>query len=94
MFRGFLKKSGAVCFSGGRYDRLYDQFDGDVSAVGLAFDVDVLAEHVQVASSYAKICIIATEESLVFAEKLRKSYNDSYCRCSRQMLNMDSYDQF
>src|SRR5690606_41234910 len=30
MFRGFLPSSGVVCFSGGRYDRLYEQFGNSV----------------------------------------------------------------
>src|SRR5699024_8529531 len=44
MFRGFLTNDGSTCFSGGRYDRLYEQFDQQTSAVGLAFDVDNLAK--------------------------------------------------
>ncbi|ENH96982.1 ATP phosphoribosyltransferase regulatory subunit [Gracilibacillus halophilus YIM-C55.5] len=31
MFRGFLTPSGEICFSGGRYDRLYEQFDQSTS---------------------------------------------------------------
>src|SRR5690606_32603840 len=59
LYRGFLKKTGAVCFSGGRYDKLYDRYGGHVSAAGLAFDVDVLAELYQEESPLEKICIIA-----------------------------------
>ena len=40
MFRGFLKENGATCYSGGRYDKLYEQFEQSISAVGLAFDAE------------------------------------------------------
>ena len=93
MFRGFLQDSGAVCFSGGRYDRLYDQFGGNVSAVGLAFDVDVLAERLQVQSNKQRICIIATEESLVYAEQLRNSFKDSIVDVQADEVNLGSYDR-
>lgn len=75
MFRGFLKENGATCFSGGRYDRLYDQFHQEISAVGLAFDVDILAEQLPAPIEREKICILASEESHAFAEQLRNDYS-------------------
>lgn len=92
MFRGFLKKTGEVCFSGGRYDRLYDRFGEDVSAVGLAFRVDVLAEHVE-HHPYRKVCIIADAESLVYAEDLRQSYNGWIVDVQASMPEVESYDK-
>lgn len=74
MFRGFLKENGATCFSGGRYDRLYDQFNQEISAVGLAFDVDVLAEQLPAPAEKEKLCIIASESSHAYAEELRSKY--------------------
>lgn len=76
MFRGFLNDTGDTCFSGGRYDRLYDQFDQEISAVGLAFDVDVLAEQLPPQMEREKLCIVADEESHAYAEKLRSNYPD------------------
>lgn len=76
MFRGFLKENGETCFSGGRYDRLYDQFDRKMSAVGLAFDVDVLADQLPHGPERETLCILASEETHTYAEQLRHSYPD------------------
>ncbi|MEK3890156.1 ATP phosphoribosyltransferase regulatory subunit [Bacillus sp. FSL K6-3431] len=93
MFRGFLKESGAVCFSGGRYDQLYDQFNERVSAVGLGFEVDVLAEHIHMNNDKQKICIIASEESLVFAEQLRGTFKDSIVDVQSTESMLEDYDK-
>jgi ATP phosphoribosyltransferase regulatory subunit len=77
LFRGFLKQNGAACFSGGRYDKLYDQFNRKTTAVGIAFNADILAEQLGNEKTPEKICIIATEETLAEAEKLRKKYTGS-----------------
>ncbi|MDC3416272.1 ATP phosphoribosyltransferase regulatory subunit [Aquibacillus salsiterrae] len=77
MFRGYLKETGATCFSGGRYDKLYEQFDESISAVGLAFDVDVLADHLHIEESYERICIIAEEASHAYAEELRHTFTNA-----------------
>ncbi|MBM7572269.1 ATP phosphoribosyltransferase regulatory subunit [Aquibacillus albus] len=74
MFRGYIKGNGATCFSGGRYDKLYEQFDESISAVGLAFDVDVLAENIDMNETNQKICIVASEETHAYAESMRQSY--------------------
>lgn len=93
MFRGFLKESSSVCFSGGRYDRLYDQFAEKVSAVGLAFEIDMLAEHIEYTNDKERICIIATEESIVFAEKLRHSFEESIVDIQPSDVPLEGYDQ-
>lgn len=93
MFRGFLKESGTVCFSGGRYDRLYDQFNEKVSAVGLAFEVDALAEHIQLNNQHRKICIIASEKSLVFAEQIRDRFKDYIVDVQPANAQLDGYDK-
>ncbi|KAB8138839.1 ATP phosphoribosyltransferase regulatory subunit [Gracilibacillus oryzae] len=72
MFRGFVTTDGSTCFSGGRYDRLYKQFEQETSAVGLAFDVDQLALHMETKDSLTKACIIATPETHSIAEKYRE----------------------
>jgi len=77
MFSCFLKGSGKICFSGGRYDRLYNQFDKNISAVGLAFYVDVLTEVIASDPKPDKICLLATPETHVFAEQLRAKYLDA-----------------
>ncbi|WP_018662155.1 ATP phosphoribosyltransferase regulatory subunit [Heyndrickxia acidiproducens] len=77
LFRGFLKQNGAACFSGGCYDKLYDQFNRKTTAVGIAFNADILAEQLGNEKTPEKICIIATEETLAEAEKLRKKYTGS-----------------
>ncbi|SER09847.1 ATP phosphoribosyltransferase regulatory subunit [Gracilibacillus ureilyticus] len=71
MFRGFITKDGSTCFSGGRYDRLYRQFEQETSAVGLAFDVDLLAQHMITENSLSRGCIIAAPETHAIAEKYR-----------------------
>ncbi|GIN92120.1 ATP phosphoribosyltransferase regulatory subunit [Siminovitchia terrae] len=93
LYRGFLKKTGVVCFSGGRYDKLYDRYGGQVSAAGLAFDVDVLAEIYQEESSLEKVCIIANIDALVYAEKLRQSYENCIVDVRTEKADSDDYDK-
>ncbi|VEF48957.1 tRNA synthetase class II (G H P and S) [Bacillus freudenreichii] len=93
MYRGFLKKTGAVCFSGGRYDKLYDRYGGHVSAAGLAFDVDVLAELHKEESPMKKVCIIANPDSLVYAEKLRLTYEGCIVDVQSETADLDYYDK-
>lgn len=93
LFRGFLKENGATCFSGGRYDKLFNQFGQRNNAVGLAFDVDVLAEEIQMDQSKEKICIIASDESIFFAENLRQHYKDSIVDVHYEIIDKDHYDR-
>lgn len=74
MFRGYLRQTGTSCFSGGRYDKLYKQFDQKRSAVGLAFDVDVLSDVIKPTKPSKRICLLASEHTHVKAEKLRENY--------------------
>ncbi|MEB6550305.1 ATP phosphoribosyltransferase regulatory subunit [Heyndrickxia sporothermodurans] len=76
IFRGFLEGNGSTCFSGGRYDKLYDQFGENKNAVGLAFDVDILAEQLRIDKIPKRVCIIASDETLSYAEKIRKNYEN------------------
>ncbi|MRH42585.1 ATP phosphoribosyltransferase regulatory subunit [Aquibacillus halophilus] len=93
MFRGFLKDNGATCFSGGRYDKLYEQFNERISAVGLAFDVDVLSEKLDITDQYEKICILASEESHVYAETIRQSYSNCIVDIKYELVNSDEFDK-
>lgn len=93
MFRGFLKENGATCYSGGRYDKLYEQFEQRISAVGLAFDADQLAEQIQVEKNREKICVIATEETYSIAEQLRERYKDSIVEVLDKATNLDAFDK-
>ncbi|MFK4998317.1 hypothetical protein ACI2OX_16350 [Bacillus sp. N9] len=72
---------------------MYDQFQEQVSAVGLAFEVDVLAEHIQIEKSKRKICIIAEDDSLVFAEQLRNEFTDSIVDVQPANARLDGYDK-
>lgn len=92
MFRGFLKKTGDVCFSGGRYDRLYDRFKEDVSAVGLAFVIDVLAEQLE-SDRLQKVCIIADATALVYAETVREQYDGWIVDVQAEMPQIENYDK-
>ncbi|MBS4197454.1 ATP phosphoribosyltransferase regulatory subunit [Lederbergia citri] len=93
MFRGFLQNSGAVCFSGGRYDRLYEQFGESISAVGVALDVEVLAAQVKESDTLEKVCIIANEESLAFAEEVRKSFENCIVDVQSEAENANDYNK-
>ncbi|MFD1707769.1 ATP phosphoribosyltransferase regulatory subunit [Siminovitchia sediminis] len=93
MFRGFLQKTGAVCFSGGRYDTLYERYGGGVSAAGLAFDVDVLAELYRDESPMKKVCILASPDTLVYAEKLRSSYKNCIVDIQTHEADLGNYDK-
>lgn len=93
MFRGFLKEDGSTCFSGGRYDKLYEQFEESISAVGLAFDVDVLSDNIVVDEKQSRICILATEKSHAYAEKLRESYPDAIVDIQYEIRNEDTFDK-
>lgn len=74
MFRGYAKVSGDLCFSGGRYDRLYKQFGQSMMAVGMAFDVDALAAVASTKTERESIALIADENSLLAAEHARDDF--------------------
>lgn len=92
MFRGYLKSSGKTCFTGGRYDKLYAQFNQSISAVGLAFDVDVLKNMVSVDHGQKRVCIIACLDTHVLAELKRESYKDAVVDIVYQEPTLD-YDE-
>lgn len=72
MFRGYLTANGEECFSGGRYDKLYQENNQTLPAIGLAFDVDILADSVDI-DLPGRIAIIATKETYVLAELKRRT---------------------
>lgn len=76
-----------------RYDKLYEQFEQSISAVGLAFDADQLAEQIQVEKNREKICVIATEETYSIAEQLRERYKDSIVEVLDKETNLDAFDK-
>ncbi|MFP7253014.1 ATP phosphoribosyltransferase regulatory subunit [Terribacillus goriensis] len=92
MFRGFLAESGAECFSGGRYDELYEQFGGKMSAVGLAFDMDVLAAALPAPDKQERICLLTDEQGLIAAEALRYKYSDAVVDI-RTEATAENYDR-
>ncbi len=93
MFRGYVKTDGETCFSGGRYDKLYEQFDEKISAVGLAFDVDVLAKHLQQVQAKPHICILADSKTHVQAEQLRASYSNAVVDIQYEQVAAEQYDK-
>lgn len=93
IFRGFLKMDGTTCFSGGRYDQLYHHFGKKMSGVGLAFDVDALAEKMIEPSKQEIICVIATEETLSFAEQLRSQFQDAVLDIRFSVDDQAQYDK-
>lgn len=93
IFSGYLKRSGEVCFSGGRYDRLYAQFDQDISAVGLAFYVDILTSMIESESKKAQICLLASPETHVKAEQMRINFPNAQVDILYQLPKEHSYDE-
>lgn len=93
MFRGYLQQNGQTCFSGGCYDKLYEQFNENISAVGLAFDVDVLADSMNATEQKERICILATEETHVQAEQLREDFEDQIVDIQYQLPDNHHYDR-
>ena len=93
IFRGFLKDYGDTCFSGGRYDHLYDHFGKRMSAVGLAFNVDVLSEKITPPPLKEKICVVATEETLAFTEGLRDQYKEAILDIQFNVYEKGTYDK-
>lgn len=93
MYRGFLKKTGDVCFSGGRYDKLYDRYGRNVSAAGLAFDLDILAEVYEEDIYKKRVCIIAGIETLAYAEKLRQSFEHCIVDVQLGAPGAENYDK-
>lgn len=93
MFSGYLKETGEICFSGGRYDRLYSQFDKNISAVGLAFYVDVLTKVITFDSTQSSICLLASAKTHVLAEQMRSNYPDAKVDILYQRPTEHEYDQ-
>ncbi|WP_440895538.1 ATP phosphoribosyltransferase regulatory subunit [Amphibacillus sp. Q70] len=93
MFSGYLKKTGAICFSGGRYDRLYAQFDKDISAVGLAFYVDVLTSVIAAEPKKAQVCLLASPKTHVKAEQMRINFPNAQVDILYQLPKEHRYDE-
>ncbi|SHN17639.1 ATP phosphoribosyltransferase regulatory subunit [Gracilibacillus kekensis] len=93
MFRGFLTNDGSTCFSGGRYDRLYEQFQQKTSAVGLAFDVDTLAKHMNAEQEPEKICILATPATHAVAEQFRIDMEEQVVDIQYQLKSDANYQK-
>ncbi|MBL5777866.1 ATP phosphoribosyltransferase regulatory subunit [Bacillus sporothermodurans] len=95
IFRGLLEENGSTCFSGGRYDKLYDQFGENKNAVGLGFDVDILAKQLRIVNKPKRICVIASDETLSYAEKIRKDYADFIVEVfyDDEMIDKDNFQK-
>jgi ATP phosphoribosyltransferase regulatory subunit len=93
MYRGFLKNTGDVCFSGGRYDMLYGRYGRNVSAAGLAFDLDILAGQYEEETFMKRICMVADMDTLAYAEKLRQSYTHCIVDVRPDVPDGEHYDK-
>ncbi|HHU20217.1 MAG TPA: ATP phosphoribosyltransferase regulatory subunit [Bacilli bacterium] len=93
MFSGYLKQTGDICFSGGRYDRLYNQFEKNISAVGLAFYVDVLTKIIKSDRKKRLVCIVASPETHVKAEQMRSEFLDAQVDIVYQRPTENQYDE-
>ncbi|MFB1049457.1 ATP phosphoribosyltransferase regulatory subunit [Paraliobacillus sp. JSM ZJ581] len=93
MFRGYLTEKGESCFSGGRYDKLYEQFDEQVSAVGLAFDLDVLSTQFKNNQRTESICIVASKDTHVQAEQLRNQYSNANIDIQYEIKDKEMYNK-
>ncbi|GAE91489.1 ATP phosphoribosyltransferase regulatory subunit [Gracilibacillus boraciitolerans JCM 21714] len=78
---------------GGRYDRLYEQFDQNTSAVGLAFDVDTLAKHMVAEPEPEKICILATPATHAVAEQFRTEIDEQVVDIQYELRNKSVYQK-
>ncbi|GGE39879.1 ATP phosphoribosyltransferase regulatory subunit [Pullulanibacillus camelliae] len=92
MFRGFSQTKGTTLFSGGRYDRLYDQYERKRTAVGLAFDVDELVHHIKARSNQKRICLLASIDTLAEAELLLQEYGDCIIDIQFERDEAKTYD--
>ncbi|MUK89792.1 ATP phosphoribosyltransferase regulatory subunit [Ornithinibacillus sp. L9] len=70
IFQGFINSIGKPVLSGGRYDRLADQFDASIPAIGFAFDVDLLVEHESEGNPHNKLDFLIVYEPLKRMEAL------------------------
>lgn len=93
MFSGYLIETGEVCFSGGRYDRLYDQFEQNISAVGLAFYVDVLTPMIKTEPKRRRVCLLASPETHVQAEKMRTEFSNTEVEIQYSIPDKNNYDE-
>ncbi|NMA91018.1 MAG: ATP phosphoribosyltransferase regulatory subunit [Amphibacillus sp.] len=93
MFSGYLKQNGDICFSGGRYDRLYNQFDRNISAVGLAFYVDVLSKTINPNVQQEQICIVASPQTHVKAERMRAKFPNAQIDILYNYPTDEQYDK-
>lgn len=65
VFRGYIEGSGLNIVSGGRYDKLIDEFGLDLSATGFGIDVDVLSN---ILLSSGEVSKVKSADVLVFGE--------------------------
>lgn len=80
-FRGYTQNSADYLFSGGRYDDLLTSFQQVTEpAVGLAFDVDALADRMPTPEAKAETLIYFDNDQWQLAEiTLAQTANSTYC---------------
>lgn len=59
----------------------------------MAFDLDLLAEQYEEENTKQRICIIANMDTIVYAEKLRKSYENCIVDVQLDAANTGNYDK-
>src|SRR5699024_1921892 len=70
IFQGFIEKIGKPILMGGRYNRLANQFNANIPAIGFAFDMDLLLEGIAHQSHVKKDTI---DIILLFDKKAEKT---------------------
>lgn len=81
IFQGFIEKIGKPILMGGRYNRLANQFNANIPAIGFAFDMDLVLEGIahqtQVEKDTIDVVLLfdkkAEKNALMNATKLRMS---------------------
>ena len=69
VFKGYIKGYGDAILSGGRYDKLLNEFGYDVPAIGFGINVDAIASNAQKNEVYSKNidAVIFSEEDYEYA---------------------------
>lgn len=78
IFQGFIKRVGKPVLMGGRYDKLTEQFDTTIPAIGFACDIDLIMDGLTLANEPAPVADLAIyydaksiKDALILANELR-----------------------
>ena len=99
IFRVYLKESGAIAGSGGRYDGLLKKFGKDIPAAGFGLNIDLLYEAAQMEVPDAGMLNIALGKGRladITIEKLKEAGIEfpDYTKKSRKLIFTDKTGQY